>query len=646
MDILLDIAGLKIGIVNPPFLLDEDRWIPFLSNDTDVSKHIIDIQYNVRIVDNPLDKVSGIQLARGDNYVAYNNGDARYTLLFSFNSFIENGTAVFWNCVTQFEMKEKKAHIYIDEQFAQDSSNKGFFSALLAIDFVLPFYGCIMMHGSVVKQKDEAIIFTGPSGIGKSTQAKLWEKYKNSRIINGDRVVIRLEDDEIVAYGSPWAGSSDIYINEGAPVRAIIMLQQAKHNKIEKIVQNQLHRILLPRMAMVNWDGESLTKCVDIVDKIARRIPVYQLKCYPGKEAVNLVGDTLWDTNGIQGTFELTNRCNMMCKMCYIRTDGVDYTVSKKDAELTAKEWVNLGCEFKKLGMNKLLLTGGEPFLRTDFRQIYEGLKKEGIEVSINTNGTLINRDNVEWLKKMPPEKVHVTLYGKDNETYSVLCNNPGGFDAAIKGIDLLLEAGIQIEMSLSITADNKEELEMLYLIAKLRNIPVKINSYIFPQMRRYTCNNDCYRLPPNEAGKILFQAEKNDMSDKEFYFHMNRMLDEKSIYAISKSGFECGAGTKRFCITYDGKLVPCGLMTEPATYPLRDGIEKSWKCLNDMMDAYSLPNGCKTCSKQHACRICGAMALAEKIDSKMEKPDYVCQMTDSFLSCCRGELDEKKKNN
>lgn len=65
-----------------------------------------------------------------------------------------------------------------------------------------------------------------------------------------------------------------------------------------------------------------------------------------------------------------------------------------------------------------LLLTGGEPFLRKDFRQIYTELKKLGLLISINTNATLIDEETVEWLKKDPPMKVNVTLYGGGNETY------------------------------------------------------------------------------------------------------------------------------------------------------------------------------------------------------------------------------------
>ena len=103
--------------------------------------------------------------------------------------------------------------------------------------------------------------------------------------------------------------------------------------------------------------------------------------------------------NGIplSGTFELTPVCNMNCRMCYVR-------MSKQQQEAirplrTAEEWLRLGEEAKKRGLLYLLLTGGEPFSRPDFREILSGLHKMGFIISINSNGTLIDETVVEWLR-------------------------------------------------------------------------------------------------------------------------------------------------------------------------------------------------------------------------------------------------------
>lgn len=158
----------------------------------------------------------------------------------------------------------------------------------------------------------------------------------------------------------------------------------------------------------------------------------------------------------IGGTFELTPCCNMNCKMCYIR-------MSKEEQERagklrTAKEWLQLGKVCRDSGMLFLLLTGGEPFLRPDFREIYEGLCRMGLLITINTNGTMITGETVEWLKKMPPSKMNVTLYGGSAEAYGELCGYRDGYQRATEAILMLKEAGIHVSINVSFTEENAKD--------------------------------------------------------------------------------------------------------------------------------------------------------------------------------------------
>ena len=112
----------------------------------------------------------------------------------------------------------------------------------------------------------------------------------------------------------------------------------------------------------------------------------------------------------LSGTFELTPLCNMNCRMCYVR-------MSREQQEAirplrTAAQWLELGRQAKEQGLLYLLLTGGEPFLRPDFREILAGLHQMGLLISINSNGTLIDESVVRWLKETPPVRINITLYG------------------------------------------------------------------------------------------------------------------------------------------------------------------------------------------------------------------------------------------
>ena len=185
----------------------------------------------------------------------------------------------------------------------------------------------------------------------------------------------------------------------------------------------------------------------------------------------------------LSGTFELTPCCNMACKMCYVRM-----TRSEQEAIRplrSAAEWIELGRQAKEQGMLYLLLTGGEPFLRPDFREILQGLHRQGLIISINSNGTLIDEETVAWLKQSPPTRINITLYGGSDATYDRLCGNPRGFTQVTRAIELLQEAGISIKLNCSLTPHNAEDLEAIFAFAREHHLLVQATSYMFPPVRR-----------------------------------------------------------------------------------------------------------------------------------------------------------------
>ena len=138
----------------------------------------------------------------------------------------------------------------------------------------------------------------------------------------------------------------------------------------------------------------------------------------------------------ITGSFELTPLCNLNCKMCYVR---VNRTEQEKISRLqTAEEWTALAEKLRDAGTLFLLLTGGEPLLYPAFRAVYLAVRKRGMIVTVNTNGTLLNEDWAAFFAKNPPRRVNVTLYGASGETYKSLCGDETGYAKAMRGIRLL----------------------------------------------------------------------------------------------------------------------------------------------------------------------------------------------------------------
>ena len=167
------------------------------------------------------------------------------------------------------------------------------FSDLIGMETVFLQFHALMLHASLIRWKHQGIVFTAPSGTGKSTQAGLWEEYEHAEILNGDRAGLRLWDGHWEGYGLPYAGSSGIYRNVSAPVKAIIVLRQAKENQIRLLHPAESVKYLYPETAVHRWDRSFTQTAIDLLTNLVLSIPVYLLECRPDREAVELVKNTL-----------------------------------------------------------------------------------------------------------------------------------------------------------------------------------------------------------------------------------------------------------------------------------------------------------------------------------------------------------------
>lgn len=348
----------------------------------------------------------------------------------------------------------------------------------------------------------------------------------------------------------------------------------------------------------------------------------------------------------LSGTFELTPRCNMDCKMCYIRKSSEE--VNKYGGEKSAEQWIELGKICRDKGMIFLLLTGGEPFLVKDFKYIYKALKKLGLIISINSNATLIDENVIEWLKDDPPNKVNVTLYGGCNETYYKLCGNPKGYEQATRGIKLLKEANIPVKINSSMTQYNIDDLKDIFEFGRKNNIYVQSTSYMFPPIRKdENMTGQGNRFTAEEAGKNLANIYKERYSEDIFRLKAEKYKKSVADY-ISQEDKEilegeplrCRAGRSTFWINWKGEMSPCGMMNEPTMNVFEQGFDKSWKYILEEVEKIRLPIECMKCKNKSVCTVCGAMVVSETGDySKV--PKYICRMTQCFLD----NIEELYKN-
>ena len=158
----------------------------------------------------------------------------------------------------------------------------------------------LCFHAACVDTPFGGILFSGPSGIGKSTQANLWCEYRGAKQINGDRPILSKEDAGWRAWGSPYAGSSGCHVNDSCPVRAIVVLRQGKECAIRPMNPSEAFRAVWSGLTVYSWDKGFVERSLDLAMELIGNVPVYSFTCTPDEDAVlcleaELGKDCLWE---------------------------------------------------------------------------------------------------------------------------------------------------------------------------------------------------------------------------------------------------------------------------------------------------------------------------------------------------------------
>ena len=336
----------------------------------------------------------------------------------------------------------------------------------------------------------------------------------------------------------------------------------------------------------------------------------------------------------IGGNFELTARCNFDCPMCYVHLKQED--IDAQGRELTAEQWINLARQARDAGMVFVLLTGGEPFVRKDFFEIYNAMKAMGLMISINSNGSMLSGEVLQRLIEDPPFRINISLYGGSNETSCGMCGQPA-FDRVVENIRALREAGIDVRLNVSITPYNRQDIQAIYRKAEELGVHTKAASYMYPSIR---VNGGKYgygdRLSPEEAAKAgvewdLHRFDKETFARRAKAMHEFALVEESNCSADLDEGVGCRAGSTAFWLTWDGRMLPCGMMPYPTAYPLEVGFNAAWEQIRTATKQLRMPAKCGSCPKRGACPVCAAVCVTET--GRFDRvPEYACAMTDATI--------------
>ena len=155
-------------------------------------------------------------------------------------------------------------------------------------------YDTFLFHGSVIAVDGKAYLFTAKSGTGKSTHTRLWRELLGERavMVNDDKPLLKVGEDCVTVFGTPYNGKHKLGCNMSAPLKAICIIERGEQNSIEKISTSSAYDMLL-QQAYRPSDGLALAKTLELIDKACERLSLYRLKANMDISAAELSFGTM-----------------------------------------------------------------------------------------------------------------------------------------------------------------------------------------------------------------------------------------------------------------------------------------------------------------------------------------------------------------
>lgn len=319
----------------------------------------------------------------------------------------------------------------------------------------------------------------------------------------------------------------------------------------------------------------------------------------------------------ITGSIEVTSKCNLRCGHCYLTKPDP----SCADRELDATEFKRIIDEISDQGCLWLLLTGGEPFLRDDFPDLYTYAIKRGLLVTIFTNGTLITPELADLLAEWTPGSIEITLYGHSRQTYETVTGVKGSHHRSERGIELLLERNLPVELKSTVTRANAHELTAMKEYARRLGVPFRFDAMVHGRLDRDNTPL-VHRLSPEEVVEL-------DVADEERLEGMRAVLDlEPDLTLGPEYLYHCGAGKNTFHIDACGRLSIC-IMSRTPSCSLRDhSFRFAWEEFvpGVIQRKRSKPNQCWDCRLRILCESCPGWGELEMGDPEAPSP-HACEV-------------------
>ncbi|MDE6241398.1 MAG: radical SAM protein [Anaeroplasmataceae bacterium] len=244
-------------------------------------------------------------------------------------------------------------------------------------------------------------------------------------------------------------------------------------------------------------------------------------------------------------TFELTPYCNFDCVHCYLEDHHNNEELLSTDAikQIITKLYDN--------GLMMIFFSGGDPFTRKDFKEIYVFTRRKGILVEIFTNGSLIDEEWLEIFKEYPPIEVDISLYGSTEELYYQTTRRRNMYNLVIDNIKKMKELGINVSIKSPIFSLLKNDIGNMMELANQLEVPFRFSFAITPTIDNKS--KERYQIPAEEVAVLT----------KKFSDHFQTLKESLEEYeripkSLTKRKYYCSTGRCSAFIDYKGNICPC----------------------------------------------------------------------------------------
>ena len=328
----------------------------------------------------------------------------------------------------------------------------------------------------------------------------------------------------------------------------------------------------------------------------------------------------------IMGQFELTPLCNFNCRMCYAHLTKEQL---HNQQVMTVEQWKNLIHQAFDMGMFRATLTGGECLSYPGFKEIYLYLHSLGCEVSVLTNGALLDEQWVQFFLKHRPIRIQITLYGNNEEAYERVTGRRQ-FNTVIDHIKRIREAKLPLEITTTPNQYLGEDIIDTIRAAKEQCPFLNINPSIF--------------TPREETGR---SGQKDDIGNELYVRAYRKAMEMEGIqpgeipeeklppiggpcHECAERGIECAAGMSAFAIDWKGTMRLCNRIGQYEAYPMEVGFREAWKEIHEIAANWPRVPECEGCAYRQACNNCAAEMLQYAEPGK--QPIEMCERTRYFV--------------